>query len=399
MAELLLDKVPGLASALGTELSTWRRAIHAHPELGLQEKETSRLIAGVLADHGVTPSVMAEGSGVIGFVSGVGAPTVALRAELDALPIQEETDVPYRSTVPGIMHACGHDGHIAMLLGASIILQKLAGSLPGSVKLIFQPAEEQSFVGKGGARLLVADGVLNGPPVATIAALHLDPDLQLGTVGLRAGAFMASSTTFEVTVQGRSSHGARPHRGVDAIYVASHVLQAIQGIVARETDALDPKVITVGEIKGGTSPNIVASEVLLRGTIRTLSSEMKRTVRERIGERVIAVARAHGGDATLSFQELYPPVINDSRLVELVREACAKCPWIDTIKELTSPNLGGDDFAFYTEKIPGVLFRLGCEGPAHSSPLHSPTFDFDEKVLPIGAALLAAVALKMLEVS
>jgi len=390
------EEIFAQALKMQEQLVDWRRTIHVHPELALQEHRTSSLVFKTLEKAGIEAQRGASETGVVGLIEGAGDKTIALRADMDALPIQEETGVSYQSQAPGVMHACGHDGHTAMLLGSALILKRLGSRLKGKVKLIFQPAEEQSFIGRGGARQMVAEGVLGSPLVSSIAALHLDPDLPAGIVGIRDGTLMASSTTFEIRIRGQAGHGGRPHKGVDAIYLAAHVILTLQGVVARETDALDPKIITVGEIRGGTSPNIIAAEVLLRGTIRTLSSEMREKVQRAVSDRSRDIARALGGDTISSFQYLYPALVNNRVLADMVRKVCAQCPAVDRIEELATPNLGGDDFAFYSERVPGVMFRLGCS-IGKKTTLHSATFDFDEKVLPIGTALLAGLAVKLLE--
>jgi len=385
------------ASGIEDQLIRWRRAIHAHPELGLQEHQTALLVYQTLKEAGIEVQSGLSETGVIGLIGGPGEKTVALRADMDALPIQEETGASYQSKISQVMHACGHDGHTAMLLGASILLKEALPQLKGNVKLIFQPAEEQSLVGRGGARQMVAEGVLECPPVSSIVAVHLDPDLPLGTAGIREGPLMASSTTLEILVHGKEAHGARPHQGVDSIYIAAHIVLALQGLVTRETDALDPKLITIGEIRGGTSPNVLSSSVLMRGVIRTLSPGMKEHVQELVARRSQEIARALGGDATPSFQTLYPPLVNDKGLAVLARQVCADHPGIVRIEELDSPRLGGEDFAFYSEKVPGFMFRLGCGTPGKKRPLHSSVFDFDEKVLPIGCALMATMVCRILE--
>jgi len=385
------------ALAIQDRLVKWRRDIHAHPELGLEEHRTAKLVYETLEEVGIETKTGLSETGVVGLIKGTGGKTVALRADMDALPIQEDTDVPYKSKVPGVMHACGHDGHTAMLLGSSIILQEMAPHLKGNVKLIFQPAEEQSLIGRGGARQMVAEGVLESPKVSGIAALHLDPELPRGTVGIKDKTAQASSTTLEIKVRGKAAHGSRPHQGVDAVYLASLLVLALQGIVSRDTNATDPKVVSIGEIQGGTSPNILASEVFLRGTIRTHSVQMQNTIQKLVQERGKALLEAFGGEAQFSFQYLYPPLWNHPGIAKLARRVFASCAGVEKIEELEVPRMGGEDFSFFAEKVPAVLFRLGCASSHRKTHLHGSNFDFDEKVLPIGAALLASMAIEMLE--
>lgn len=389
----------GKASALRANLIQWRRRVHAYPELGLCEKETSLFVQETLNGFGIETQTGFSETGVIGIIRNPGDKTIALRADMDALPIQEKTGAEYQSTRTGIMHACGHDGHIAMLLGASFLLKNATERLKGNVKLIFQPAEEQSFVGRGGARQMILDGVLDNPTVSEIVALHLDPEIPCGRVGIREGTAMAGSTTVEMHVLGKTAHAARPHMGVDAVYLASHVILSLQGMMAHEMNAMEPKIITFGEIRGGSSPNVLASEVVLRGTLRSFSSEKNEALIEAVSNRLKAICNTYGGDALCSFQKLYPPLVNDKRLATIARCVAQEHPGVKFVLDLYTPLLGGEDFAFYAERIPGFMYRLGCGSEQRNFPLHSPEFDFDEDVLVLGSSLLAGLACSLFEVS
>jgi amidohydrolase len=295
----LFEEIFNKAQQLNDRLVDWRRTIHRHPELGLQEVRTAHFVSDTLASFGIRCQSVAR-TGLVALIRGSGERTVALRADMDALPIQEENTAEYRSSVEGVMHACGHDGHVAMLIGAAVILNNLGIRLPGGVKLIFQPAEEQSFVREGGGREMIQNGVLDSPTVASIVGLHLDPELPPGTVGVKDGPLMATSTVLEITVRGRSAHGARPHEGVDAIYAASQIVLSLQALISRETNAVDAKVVTIGEISGGTSPNVIAGQVLLRGTMRAFSNETMEGLEALVIERCCKVAEAFGASADVT---------------------------------------------------------------------------------------------------
>lgn len=387
------------ASALRAKLIQWRRRVHAYPELGLFEKETSLFVQETLKGFGIETRTGFSETGVVGIIRSSGDKTIALRADMDALPIQEKTGAEYQSTRAGVMHACGHDGHIAMLLGASFLLKNATERLKGNVKVIFQPAEEQSFVGRGGARQMILDGVLENPAVSEIVGLHLDPEIPCGHVGIREGTAMAGSTTVEMHVLGKPAHAARPHMGVDAVYVASHVILSLHGMMAHEMNAMEPKIITFGEIRGGSSPNVLASEVVLRGTLRSFSSAKNEALIEAVSNRSKAICSTYGGDALCTFQRLYPPLVNNKRLATVARRVAQEHPGIKCVLELDSPLLGGEDFAFFAERIPGFMYRLGCGSEPQNFPLHSPEFDFDEEVLVLGSSLLAGMACSLFEAS
>jgi amidohydrolase len=387
----------GKALQLNDKLVAWRRTIHTHPELGLKEHRTAEFVSETLNQIGIEFREGYSETGVVGLIRGIGAKTVALRADMDALTIHEETGASYQSKIPGVMHACGHDGHTAMLLGAASILHETTSLLPGQVKLIFQPAEEQSLIGQGGARQMLAEGILDEPSISSIAALHLDPDFPFGTVALRDGIAQASSTTFEIKIIGKAAHASKPYEGVDTIYLAALLILLLQGIVTRETDAIDPKVVSLGEICGGKSPNILASEVLLRGTIRSLSQEMGEKITCLIKERGRNLVQSMGGEAEFSFKILYPPLVNNVDICNIARGVFTSCPGVIHVEELSGPRMEGEDFAFYADKVPAVFFRLGCALPSKRIRLHTADFDIDERVLPLGAALLAMLAIEMLK--
>ena len=371
-----------------------RRDLHQHPELGLEEHRTSAQIQAWLDEIGVPFTAGLAGTGVLGTLRGRGERVVALRADIDALPLHEANDVPYRSTVPGRMHACGHDVHTAVLLGAARLLAGLGDALPGTVKLIFQPAEETV----GGAKLLIEEGVLDDPPVEAIFGLHVDAGLEVGTVGLHYGQRNASSDTVTLRIHGTSSHGAYPSGGVDAIVVAAQVISAVQSIVSRNVDARRSAVITFGTIAGGTQGNIVANEVTLVGTVRTLDPAMRTLVLRRLRETAEGVAAGLGGRAELDIDPGYDPLINDDRMVDVVRGHAEALGGPASVKVYPLPNMGVEDFAYYLSHVPGAFYAFGVRNEARGivHPVHKERFDVDEDCLPYGVAMQVMNALAIL---
>jgi amidohydrolase len=377
-------------------MSEIRRDLHRHPELGLEEHRTSGRVQERLAELGVSFVAGLAGTGVVGTIRGNGeGKVVALRADLDALPMQDSKDVPYRSEVRGRMHACGHDVHTAVLLGAARLLDERVRARRGAVKLIFQPAEETV----GGARLLVEQGVLESPRVDAIFGLHVDPDLDVGWVGLRYGQRNASSDDIAITVHGRSCHGAYPASGVDAIVAAAHVVTALQTAVSRNVDARTSAVVTLGIIEGGTQRNIVAQQVKMVGTVRTLDPAVRELVLRRVAEIAQGVAAGLGARAEVQVDPSYDPVINHDAMVDVVRASAERIVGKEHITVFSRPNMGVEDFGFYLTHVPGAFYSLGVRnekaGIVH--PVHNDRFDVDEECLAWGATLQALNALTVLE--
>ncbi|HRC84586.1 MAG TPA: amidohydrolase [Thermoanaerobaculia bacterium] len=373
-----------------------RRDLHMHPELGLEEHRTAAQVQRRLDELGIAHRDGLGGTGVLGLIPGrQEGRAVALRADLDALPLEDAKPVPYRSQSPGRMHACGHDVHTAILLGAARLLVERRGELPGLVKLLFQPAEETV----GGARLLIEAGVLEDPPVAAIFGLHVDPGLEVGRVGVRYGQRNASSDSIVLVIHGRSSHGAYPAGGVDAIVVAAQVISALQVVVSRNVDARNAAVITFGTIQGGTQRNIVASRVELTGTVRCLDPSTRELVLRRLRETAEGVAAGLEARAEVTIEPSYDPLINHEPMVDLVRSTALGLVGEDHVHVVPRPNMGVEDFAFYLSRVPGAFYSLGVrnEEAGIVAPVHHESFDVDERCLAYGAALQAALALRALE--
>ncbi len=379
------------ARSIHAELTALRRDIHRHPELSFRENRTARVAADAVAAAGFSTRRGVGGTGVVADL-GSGGPVVALRADMDALPIEERNDADYRSTRPGIMHACGHDAHTAMLIGAARLLAdaREAGELPaGTVRLLFQAAEEKADSrNRSGAAHLVAAGAMDD--VSAVFALHVAPHLSAGKVFLREGAIMAGSDTFTAHVLGTASHGARPDEGVDAIVLAAHAVLAAQNGVARSIAPVQSGVLTIGTLRGGTAENVIADRVSMDGTLRYFDPEVRRRLRTAL-ERALAVADTMGGAHELEIRDGYPPTLNEPTMTALAREAVREILGPDAVWE-ASPMMGTEDFAILLREAPGALLWLGAaplDGPRQ---LHSATMDLDEDSLPLGAAVLAGCA-------
>ncbi len=389
------QKFDGLRSEIedrfAEEIVALRRDIHREPELGFDTKKTAQKVLAALdglpleletgvAENGIVATLHGEGEG----------PTVALRADMDALPIREETGLPFASEAEGKMHACGHDGHTSMLVGAAHALSQdsVRGRLNGTVKFVFQPAE----AGGGGGRVMVEEGVAEG--VDSIFALHLWPGLPFGTVATKAGPIMAAADGFEMEIRGSGGHGAMPHLTADAVVIAAQVVTALQTVVSREVDPVEPAVLTIGEIGAGTAFNIIPEKARIGGTVRTLNADLRERMPERIEEVARGVAQGMRGDVRLDYNFSYPVTLNDAGAAERALGVAGDLFGEGSVLELRNPSMGGEDFAFFLEKVPGAFVWLGVGEEV--SGLHTPRFAFDEEILPRGSALLAALALDSL---
>ncbi len=379
------------AQRLQEKLVAWRRDFHMHPELGFQETRTAARVVEVLRALGYRVRTGVGRTGVVA-ERGQGHPIVAIRADMDALPLQEENEVPYASQIPGVMHACGHDAHTAIALGVATLLAEEA--FPSTVRFLFQPAEEVADEeGLSGAPRMVEDGAMEG--VDAVLALHVDAADAVGDIGLVAGPACAGTDSFFVTLTGKGGHGAAPQDLVDPIYIAAHVILALNGIVSRRLHPGDPAVISVGSICGGDADNVIPERVELSGTIRFMEPEVRGKIHEEI-RRALEVARALGGDYELRFKGGSQPMINDPDVVQLLRGVVTDLLGAERLLPPDKPEMGAEDFGTFSSLAPGAMFSLGCRMEGDRRYVHSPRLDVDERCLPIGVALMAEATLRLL---
>jgi amidohydrolase len=382
------------AHALHEQMVAWRRDIHMHPELGFQEFRTAGLVADNLRALGLEVQTGVGKTGVVATL-GDGGVVVGIRADMDALPIREANGQPFTSLNNGVMHACGHDAHTAMLLGAARILNDLPERPAGEIRFLFQPAEEiQDDEGKSGGMRMVEEGAMDG--VDRVIALHVNSLRPTGEVEIIGGAFTAAADSFEATIHGVGCHGAYPHTGVDPIYLLGQVINAVQGIRARRVNPMQTAVVTIGSVHGGSADNVIPDAVELRGTLRSYDAEVREQLIEEL-ERAFGVACTLGGDYTLTVHRGYPPTINDPAVARLLSETALDVGGGAHLRAVPEPGMGAEDFAYMTERAPGAMFNLGAKLDETHRPHHSPLFDIDEAVLPIGAAILAEAACRLLE--
>lgn len=372
-----------------------RRELHRFPELMYEEVQTSRLVRKTLDELHIPYRYPLAETGVVATLGDGNGPCVALRADMDALPIHEEADVSFRSEHAGKMHACGHDCHTAMLLGAARLLKQRESEIRGTVKLIFQPAEE----GGAGGRRMRDEGALSDPPVQRIFGLHVWPLIPTGTFGSRAGVFLAAAGEMEIIVRGKGGHAAMPHLAIDPVSVAAKIVTELQTIVSRELDPLNSGVVSVTAIHGGEAYNVIPETVQLRGTVRALEMDIFRKVQQRVREIATQVGAAHRCEVEVRFPgNDYPPTVNNAECWNVARALAAELTSPDHVAEL-APVMGGEDFAFYTEEVPGCFVALGMRNEAHGAvySVHHPKFKADEDALPLGTAMHVAFAFKSLD--
>jgi len=374
--------------ALQPQIVQWRRSLHQKPELGFCEQLTANFVSEKLTQWGIPHQGGIAHTGIVAVIEGDRpGPVLAIRADMDALPIQEMNQVPYRSQHDGVMHACGHDGHTAIALGTAYYLQQHRQDLAGTVKLIFQPAEEG--VDGGGAKPMVAAGVLDAPQVNGIIGLHLWNNLPLGTVGVRSGPLMAAVELFDCIIHGKGGHGAIPHQTVDSIVVASQVVTALQAIVARNLNPLHAGVVTVGSFHAGQAHNVIADSAAIKGTVRYFDDALDGFFQQRIEQTIAGICQSYGATYTLDYTQLYPATVNNATMADLVRAVA------ETVVETPAgvvPNcqtMGGEDMSFFLQQVPGCYFFLGSANPDRglNYPHHHPRFDFDESALSMGVEI------------
>lgn len=373
-----------------------RRDFHKYPELGMEEFRTSEKIINYLDEMGIEYKKNIANTGIVAIIrGGQDTRTVALRADMDALPIDDEKKVAYKSNICGKMHACGHDAHMSILLGAAKILCDMKNNLKGNIKLIFQPAEETV----GGAKFMIKEGTMENPKVDVIFGLHVDPEIPVGKIGIKYDQMNASSDTIKIIIHGESTHGAYPHTGIDAIYIAGQIITAVQSIVSRNTDPRDCAVITIGIIHGGTQGNIIANRVEMIGTVRTINIDTRNKTISRIESIVKNISMSMGGIGELIREEGYPPLINNNKIVNKIKENGINILGKKNVVKIKDISLGVEDFAYFLQNTNGAFFRLGCrneeKGIIYEG--HTNVFDIDEDCLPIGVAIQVKNVLSMLE--
>ncbi len=388
----VMEKIQSDLTVIEPTIIAHRRHLHAHPELSFQEVKTSAYVAQVLTSLDI-PYRRVAGTGIVAHI-GQGDRCVALRADIDALPITEETGLSFASTVPGVMHACGHDSHTAMLLGAAQILKSREHELPGVVKLLFQPGEEKS---PGGASLMIADGALMDPVPEVIFGQHVNPDAHVGVAEFVAGPMMASADELYWTLRGFGAHAAQPHKGKDPIVAAAELISHLQTLVTRQRNPLDAGVISITSIHGGSATNIIPDVVELKGTLRSFSETWRRETIARIEEHSKALCALHGVESEFTVVIGYPPLVNDARATEFARMCARQVSGVTEVSEF-EPKMWAEDFSFYGQTIPSAFWMLGVRPFGHDSMpgLHNARFTPDESAFVVGARMLATVAVNWL---
>ncbi len=382
------------ARALADSVVADRRAIHRRPELAFQEHETAALVESRLRALGIPLRSGVGGTGVVGLIEGARpGRTVLLRADMDALPIDEKSAAEYASTAPGVMHACGHDAHTAVLIGAARLLLERRSDLAGCVKLMFQPAEE----GGAGAVRMIEDGLLEDPRVDAAFMLHVAHALPAGQVATAPGPVLAGANSFTITVDGRGGHASRPHAAVDPVAVAAQVVTALQTLISREAPPEQPAVLTLGSFHAGTAPNIIPDRALLQGTIRAYDGDLMQELERRLEALARGVAQAMRASATVEYHMHYPPTINDAAMAELLAGAARAALGARAVG-MAEPIMAAEDFSFILQRVPGAMLSLGVRAPGwvEPRPVHTARFDLDESALPVGAACMASVAMEFL---
>ncbi|MDF5714634.1 MAG: M20 family metallopeptidase [Rhizonema sp. NSF051] len=388
----MLTQIKDLATKLAPRLIEIRRHIHTHPELSGQESQTAAFVAGVLSSNGLYVQERVGKTGVIGELPGTNKDSrlLAVRTDMDALPIQERTSLEYASRAKGIMHACGHDVHTTVGLGTAMVLSQMSEELPGKVRFLFQPAEEIAQ----GANWMVADRAMEN--ASAILGVHVFPSIPAGSIGVRYGALTAAADELEIIIVGESGHGARPHQAIDAIWIASQVITTLQQAISRTQNPLRPVVLSIGQINGGRAPNVIADRVQLLGTVRSLHPETRNNLPDWIEKIVASVCDANGAKYEVNYRRGVPSVQNDYTLTQLLQSAAEEAWGSDRVQVLPEPSLGSEDFSVYLDHAPGSMFRLGVgfKDRAINHPLHHPQFEVDESSIVTGVVTLAYTVYK-----
>ena len=373
---------------LAPDLTAWRQDLHAHPELGFEEHRTSDIVAAKLAEWGVEVTRGIAGTGLVGTLrSGTSARAIGLRADMDCLPMTEENPFPHASTTPGKMHACGHDGHTTMLLGAARYLAETR-NFDGTVHFIFQPAEE----GGGGGRVMVEEGLFERFPCDMVFGAHNDTNLPIGTMQAAVGQVSAASDRFWIRIAAKGGHAARPHRAIDPVVIGSHIVLALQSVVARRTDPLKSAVLSITQFHAGSAGNVIADTAVLNGTVRTLDAEVRDETERLMTQIVEATAAAHGATAVVEYERGYPSVINAADPTARAARAAEKLLGAGKMTTEAPPGMGGEDFSYMALKVPGCFVRIGQrDGDKGATPVHHPRYDFNDDILPIGASFWATL--------
>jgi amidohydrolase len=399
-ASELQDKVESLTQEIMPKVIEWRRDFHAHPELSNREERTGRVVAEHLREMGIENlQTGVAHHGVVALIEGgKPGPVVALRADMDALPVTEETGLPFASQNEGVMHACGHDAHTAMLLGAAYVLQNLKDEIPGTVKLIFQPAEEGPPAGEeGGAKMMTKLGVLDNPKVEAIFGQHISTILDAGTIGYTPEGTMAAVDQLKITITGKQTHAAYPWEGIDPVVTAAHIITAAQTLVSRNLDIRKTAVLSLGKINGGTRWNIIPDDVTIEGTIRTHDTDVRKMMLENLKRVITNTAESFGATAQLEVVDYGPVTYNNPKLVEKMLPTLKKVAGEAKVS-LEKPSMGGEDFAYFAEKVPGFYFHLGVrnEETGAVNMVHTPKMIIDESALPLGVKAITMMALDYL---
>lgn len=382
------------------ELKENRRYIHMHPELSFREYNTSSFIQKKLDEMGIKYVSGIVENGICAYIYGnkniesESMKSILIRADMDALPIDEVSDKPYKSQNKNVMHACGHDAHVAILLGVCKVLNNFKDKFGGVVKAVFQPGEETS----GGALPMIEEGVLENPHTDVCVALHCDSDLDCGTIRVKPGSLYASPDDFRITVKGKGGHGAEPHNCIDPIMISASIIQALNNLISRETDPFDNAVISVGSIHGGSATNIIPDSVEIQGTARSLTNEVRGFLKKRIGETAEGICKTFGAECEYEYTELFPPLINDEKLAEDVYDSACRSIGKDKCVWGGAPTMAGEDFSYFSQNRPSVLFKLGCRNKSLGivSPIHHSSFDIDENCLKTGVKVFVGFVLDYL---